>query len=210
MDAARHQRGGQRTVGQVAWQGGVESPAVRRCEARHGGVSSADRTAVERRYELRNGVPAGDGWRYELGDLSRENIRAVIQGPAVDDTGSIDRDALTSEGRDIRVTVWHPFSDLFDRPSQLLQLHQSLWLLLAGGVLLRAARASSARCRRNMTVATLLLVGVMTVAFPIDPSFVTMGEWYEHGQGVGFEVYYLGRVRFEKHLSQTILNPLYS
>ena len=146
------------------------------------GVSSADRTAVERRYELRNGVPAGDGWRYEQGDLSRENIRALIQDPAVDDTGYIDRDALTSEGRDIRVTVWHPFGDLFDRPSQLLQLHQSLWLLLAGGVLLRAARASSARGRRNMTVATLLLVGMMTVAFPIDPSFVTMGEWYEHGQ----------------------------
>lgn len=174
------------------------------------GVSSADRTAVELRYTLRNGVPAGDGWRYELGDLSRENIRALIQDPAVDDTGYIDRDALTSEGRDIRVTVWYPFSDLFDRPSQLLQLHRSLWLLLAGGVLLWAARASSTRARRNMTVATLLLVGVMTVALPLDPSFVTMGGSSDHARSRDdFESWFGGRVRFEKHLSQTILLQLY-
>jgi hypothetical protein len=174
------------------------------------GVGSAERLAAERRYELRNGVPVDDGWRYELGDLSQENILGLIEDPAVDDTGYIDRDTLTSEGRDIRVTVWYPFSDLFDRPAQLLQLHRSVWLLLAGGVLLRAARASSARGRRNMTVATLLFVGVMTVALPLDPAFVTMGGSADHVRSRDdFDRWFGERVRFEKHLSQTILLQLY-
>ena len=111
----------------------------------HDDVSIADRVALEHRYELRNAFPAGDGWRYELGERSQENIGALIQDPAVYSTDHIDRDALTPEDGDIRVTIWYPFSDLFDRPAQLLQLHRSVWLLLAGGVLLWAARASSAR-----------------------------------------------------------------
>lgn len=179
----------------------------------HEGVSPADRTALERRYDLRNGNPVEGTtttWRYDLGERSRENIRALIQDPAVDDTGYIDRDALmTSEGRGIRVTRY-PFSDLFDRPSQLLQLHRSLWLLLAGGVLLWAARASSEIGRRNVTVATFLLVGVMTVAFPFEPSFVTMGEAGDRvGSRKRFESNFGGRVRYEKHLSQVILLQLY-
>ena len=176
----------------------------------HDDVRSADRTALERRYELRNGFPAGDGWRYELGERSRENIGALIQDPAVYSTDHIDRDALTPEDSGIRVTIWYPFSDLFYGLSQLLQLHQSLWLLLAGGVLLWAARASSALRRRNMTVATLLLVGVMAVAVPLDPSFVTMGGSSDHERSrEDFESWFGGRVRFEKHLSQTILLQLY-
>jgi len=179
----------------------------------HEGVSPADRAALERRYDLRNGIPVegtATTWRYGLGELSPENIRALIQDPAVDDTEYIDRGALTSEGRDLRVTSWYPFSDLFDRPSQLLQLHRSLWLLLAGGVLLWAARASSGLRRRNMTVATLLLVGVMTVALPLDPSFVTMGGSDDHARSrEAFEGWFGGRVRFEKHLSQVILLQVY-
>lgn len=178
----------------------------------HEGISPADRTALEHRYVLRNAKPVEGTmttWQYELGEISRENIRALIQDPAVDDTGYIDRNALTSEGRGIRFTRY-PFSDLFDRPSQLLQLHRSLWLLLAGGVLLWAARASSAIGRRNMTVATLLIVGALAVTFPFETSFVTMGE---AGDRVGsrdrFESNFGGRVRFEKHLSQVILLQLY-
>ena len=178
-------------------------------------VGPADRVALERRYGLGDGEPIeGTGWRYQLRDQSRENIRALVQDPSADDTGYIDRDAFVAEPRRVRVTVRRlpfPFStnNEFRDPWQLFQL-QSLWLLLGGGVLLWTARASSERLRRNATVATLLLVGVVAVAFPIDPSFVTMGEAREHAASrEDFERYFGERVRFEKHLSQTILLQLY-
>lgn len=180
------------------------------------GVSAADRAAGERRYDLRNGRPlegTQNAWGYELGDRSPENLRAVIQDPAIEDTGNIDRDALTAPDRDIRVTtrpIPFPLDDLFDRPLQLLELHQTFWLMLAGGVLLWAARSSTASGRRNATVATLLFVGVMAVAFPLKPSLVTMGESGDRRASRDrFERYFAGRVRFEKHLSQTILLKVY-
>lgn len=129
------------------------------------GIAPGDRAALERRYDLRNGeFDEGTTWRYELGDRSSENIRALIQDAAVDDTGYIDREALTAPDRYIRLTTRAPedlFSDSFERSRQLLQFHQTAWLLLAGGVLLWTARASSERRRRNATVAALLLIGVL-------------------------------------------------
>ena len=173
-------------------------------------VSAGDRVALERRHDLQNGVQDGRTWQYELGDRTRENIRALVEDPAVEDTGRIDRNTFISDGRDIRVTVWYPFNDLFDRPSQLLRLHRSLWLLLAGGVLLWAARTLGARARRNVTAAALLLVGAMAVAFPFSPSQVTMGGSSDHVRSrADFESWFGGRVRFEKHLSQTMLLQLY-
>ena len=179
----------------------------------HERVSATDRTALERQYDLRNGRPtdgAGDTWRYELGDRSRERIGALLQDPAVADTAYLDRDTLRSEIPDIQVTLRYPFSDLFDGPSGLLRLHRSVWLLAAGGALLWGARAASARRRRHVAVAALLLVGVATVAFPLDPSFVTMGGSADHVRSRGdFEEWWGGRVRYEKHLSQVILIHLY-
>ena len=179
-------------------------------------VTPPERAALERRYDLRNGSAlegTPTGWRYELGDRSRDNLRALVEDRAVEDTGNIDRDALTAPPRDIRVTfgpIWYPFSDVLDRPAQLLQLNPSVWLLLGGAALLWAARWSSANSRRNLTVATLLIVGVMAVALPLDPEFVTMGEAREHAENrTSFERYFGGRVRYEKHLSQTILLQLY-
>jgi hypothetical protein len=176
-------------------------------------VSAEERAALERRYDLRNGRPVDattTTWRYDLAEPSRENIRALIRDPAVDDTAYIDRGALTSEGRDLRVEFSSPFGYPFDRLSQLPQLHRSLWLLLAGGILLSAARASSGVRRRNVTVATLLLVGVIAVALPLDPSFVTMGGSADHVRSrEDFESWFGGRVRFEKHLSQVALLQLY-
>jgi hypothetical protein len=174
-------------------------------------LSAADRAQLERRYDLRNGRPLeGSTWRYDLGERSRENIRALISDPAVDDTSYIDRDALTSEGRAVDVTVWYPFNDLFERPSQLLQLHRSLWLLLAGGALLWAARVSNERRRRQVLVATLLLVGLIAVARPLEPAFVTMGGSADHARSRrDFEEWFGGRVRFEKHLSQVVLLQVY-
>lgn len=178
-------------------------------------VSPADRVARERRYDLRNGEPdsALSTWQYELRNRSRANIGAIVHDPAAEDTHYIDRDALTAPAPDIRLGLrrsWYPLSDLFDRPSQLLRLHPSLWLLLAGGVLLWAARALGARGRRNVTIATLVLIGTMMVVFPLDPSFVEMGESREHAETrTNFERYFGVGVRFEKHLSQTMLFQLY-
>jgi len=173
-------------------------------------VSPASRTALERRHGLRNGTPVDETtWRYGLGDTSRENIRALIRDPAVEDTGYIDREALAPERR-VRDTPWYPFSGLLDRPSDLLRLHRSFWLALGGGVLLWAACAPSERRRRNVTVATLLLVGVIAVAVPFEPSLVTMGESAERTRSrAEFERWSAELIRFEKHLSQVILLELY-
>ena len=176
-------------------------------------VDPSDRSALEHKYGLRNARRVDDSpdtWRYELHVVSRENIRALINDPAVADTGYIDREAMTSEGRALRLRVRYPFSDLFSRPSQLLLLHRSLWLIVAAGILLAAARLSSAGHRRNVTIAVLLLVGATAVALPLEPSFVTMGGSADHIRSrKDFEAWFGGRVRFEKHLSQVILLQTY-
>lgn len=130
--------------------------------------------------DLRNGQPEeGTTWRYNLGNRSRDNIGALIRDPSVDDTGYINRDALTAPDGNMRVTL-RSFPETlkirFDRPWQYLELLPSVWLLAAGLLLLQAARASDERRRRNVTVATLLFVGVLALAFPISPLLVTMGD----------------------------------
>jgi len=134
-------------------------------------TAPADRAALERRYDLRDGEPDKNSpitWQYKLGNRSRENIRALVHDPAADDTGYIDRDALTTEGPDVRIAIrsWSvpsvpvpfPFStsDRFRNPWELFQ-PQSLWLLLAGAAVLWGARATNERRRRDVTVATLVL-----------------------------------------------------
>lgn len=177
------------------------------------GISAADRAIAERKYDLRNGAAVeGRTSAYELGDGSSGNLRALIQDPVVEDTGNIDRDALTAPGRRMRITtrrIPFPLDDRFDRPSQLLQLHQSLTLFLAGGVLLLCARAAPRRAMR-IAIATLLAVGVMAVAFPIDLSIARSGARDKIATRGNFERYFGGRVRFEKHLSQTILLEVYN
>jgi hypothetical protein len=174
-------------------------------------VSTGDREALEREHDLRRGVPDGRTWQYELGDRSLENIRALVGEAAVEDTAYIDRDTMTVGGRDVQVTVWYPFSGLVDRPSALVPLHRSLWLVLAGGLLLWAAHAvTTTRARRNVVVVALLLVGTLAVAFPFSPSSVRMGGSADHVQSrADFESWFGGRVRFEKHLSQALLLQMY-
>src|SRR5688500_18876020 len=60
-------------------------------------LGDTERADLERQFNLHNGSPADSPrgtWRYELGDLSRENIGALLQNPAVADTAYIDRDVL--------------------------------------------------------------------------------------------------------------------
>jgi hypothetical protein len=52
--------------------------------------SRVERMALERRYRLESGQPTeGTTWRYELLDRSRDNVRAIVTDPAVNDTGYI-------------------------------------------------------------------------------------------------------------------------
>lgn len=187
-------------------------------------ITSADRETLEHRYVLLNGEPDKNSpatWQYRLDDWSRENVGELVRDPAAVDTGYIDRPTSTVERPDIRISMRpslaalsrlpFPFrtNNTFSDPRQLFQI-QSLWLLLAGGVILATARATSERRRRRVTVAVLVLFGVMATAFPISPHLVRMGDsgqttqsrqLFERTAGVN-------AIRFEAHLSYAILGQL--
>jgi hypothetical protein len=60
------------------------------------GVSSETRTSLEQRYRLtkpqpREDDPRGRTWRYELADVSAQNVRALQNDPSVEDTNDIDQ-----------------------------------------------------------------------------------------------------------------------
>ena len=172
-----------------------------------------DQASRERSYGLHDGVRL-DGptntWRYGLGDLSRDNIRALLDDSAVLDVAYLDPDTLSSEGRLVEITLRYPYSDLLDSPLDLRRLHRSVWLLLAGGVLLSVARLPDVVRRRRTAVATLVVVGTLMMLFPLDPAFVTMGGSADHVRSrTDFEDWFGGRVRFEKHLSQVLLLRIY-
>ena len=183
------------------------------------GLDPSDRATLERRHGLQNGEPDSQSsrtWQYELGDRSRANIRALLSHPAVEDTGYIALDTLTAPAPDVRVRIRSlpplpglpfPFStgSEFASPRELFQI-QSGWLLLAGGVLLWAARGSSPRYRRNAAIGMLLLVAATTFAFPIRSSMVRMGDSSQIADSRrNFEAYLRAdRIRFEIHLSHAI------
>jgi hypothetical protein len=176
-------------------------------------LSAAERLSRELAYSLNQGNLIDGGtntWRYELGDSSRKNIAALLGDPAVTDVNYIDRDTLTPDLPQVEAGLRYPYSDLLDSPTQLLRLHRSIWLLLAGIVLVWAARAPTARRRRMVAAATLLLFATLTIAFPHDPEVVTMGGSADHVKSrADFEEWFGGRIRFEKHLSQVLLLQVY-
>ena len=83
-------------VAASAWR--FVSPAVEpRINVRWSpGVSEDARLAVERELTLLRGeVKEGRTWAYDLGDISRTNVRALVAHPAVEDTHYINRSAGT-------------------------------------------------------------------------------------------------------------------
>jgi hypothetical protein len=178
------------------------------------GIGDAARAPLERRFHLRRGGPVDPStntWRYDLGDRSTSNVRALIEDAAVADTAYIDRRALAPlDGRTLQLDFWYPLKDLFPHPVGLLRLHRSLWLVLAGGVLLVAARSAARERRRNTAVLVLVLVGAVAMAVPLQPPFVRMGGSADHFSSRRvFEDWFANRVRFEKHLSQVGMWQLY-
>ncbi len=89
-----------------SWPQWVPSPAVRWWTAevriQWSPVAAGDdvaRAVAEQRYGLSNPeYLAGTTWRYDLGNLSRANVGALIADPAVEDTEGIDRSTLDVHG----------------------------------------------------------------------------------------------------------------
>src|SRR5688500_16385212 len=56
------------------------------------GLDATPRGNLERQFRLTQGVQLdGRTWRYNLADVSSDNIRAIVDHPAVEDTQDIDR-----------------------------------------------------------------------------------------------------------------------
>lgn len=64
-------------------------------------VADDERREREERYKLAEGsLVEGMTWQYRLGDVSRENIEALVRDPLVEDTSGIDRASLAT-GREL-------------------------------------------------------------------------------------------------------------
>ena len=182
-------------------------------------IDAAARTALERRFDLRNGEPdrqSSSTWQYELSDRSRPNIEAIVGHPAARDTHYIDRDALTVARPAVDIGLRAPALPFpfrttagFPDARQLFQL-QSAVLILAGGVLLWAAGLASVQRRRQLTIAACVLAGAAALAFPISPFLVRMSDANQHvesrSQWEGYAA--VNAVRFEAHLTYVILGQL--
>ena len=74
-------------------------PPPNRVQIRWAAGTEQTRASLESRYSLHGGTPQGDPaartWRYEIENSSRDNLRALVNDPAVADTALIDRANLT-------------------------------------------------------------------------------------------------------------------
>ncbi len=74
-------------------------PPPNRVQIRWTTAADQNRAVLESRYSLHDGVPEGDPgdriWRYEIENISRDNLRALVNDPAVADTALLDRVTLT-------------------------------------------------------------------------------------------------------------------
>ena len=74
-------------------------PPPDRVQVRWAAAADSDRTALEARFTLHDGVVRGDPedrtWLYEIEDTSSTNLRAIVSDPRVADTHLIDRAEFT-------------------------------------------------------------------------------------------------------------------
>lgn len=173
------------------------------------GITPAQRGELERRYDLAAGEPVeGSTWRYELRDPSRDTVGALVNDPAVADTGYIDRTTLTVPGREVQVSFSRVRALAGPAPAGLVQ-PQSLILFAAAGLLLWAAAQPAARARRNLALAAVLAVGISAYVVPLrQPIRMGDADTYTHSRE-SFEMFSgVGALRFEAHLSHAILGRL--
>jgi hypothetical protein len=172
-------------------------------------VSAVERLALEGRYRLESGrFLEGTTWRYELLDRSRENVRAIVNDPAVDDTGYIDRPTFEAPEWEVDVGAVRARFLIGSTPSQLVQL-QSLLLFVVAATLLWGAGAANQRGRRMLGVAALLTVGVLAYVLPLRQP-IRMGDSLTYVESRELFATYSGvrQIRFEAHLSHAILGRI--
>jgi hypothetical protein len=172
-------------------------------------LTAVERVALEERYRLVSGqLDEGASWRYDLLDRSSDNVRAIVNDPAVGDTGYIDRPNFEAPERRIVVSIDRARFLIGPTPSQLIQ-PQSLLLFAVGLMLLWGAGAVMHSRRRLFGVAALLTVGGVAYLFPLDqPLRMGDSETYVESREL-FEVYSgVRQIRFEAHLSHAILGRL--
>ena len=172
-------------------------------------VTAGERAALERRYSLESEQFAeGTTWSYDLLDRSRDNVRALVADPAVDDTAGFDRSTLEVPRRRVQLDAGCARFLIGDAPGQLFQF-QSLLLCAAGVFLLWVSRSVHERRRRAATVAALITVGLLAYAVPLRQT-IRMGdsETYTRSRE-SFELFSgVRQIRFEAHLSHAILGRL--
>ena len=133
----------------------------------------AVRTDIERKYSLESGQrDEGRTWRYVLRDLRRENLRAIVYDPDIEDTANIDRAAFALPGPGVaestiqRLRHWlrQPPSVAL-APGVFTQNNATAWLYYLTVALpyLALATLAVARLRRGVAPADWMEVLVVSV-----------------------------------------------
>jgi hypothetical protein len=144
------------------------------------------RAILEARFHLREATPRGEPkdrtWSYRLGDVTQQNLRALVSDPQVEDTNGIDRSRLTlaeteASGPSLLRRGWTRVATIGNATSWLFYLFVGLPIVTAIVVIrrLRAGIAGEQRldAARGLALATLcLLVGALILR---DPLYARIG-----------------------------------
>ena len=131
-------------------------------------VDAASRQQIEAQLTLLNPrkLPDTYTWRYDLRDLSRENIRALVTNPAVEDTQEIDRQAFTLESTAPRTTRRPLFSFLGDTLVQATD-GLALLLLIIAGVTVLTRKSPADLIQRAVPELDAATAGMFRIIFGI-------------------------------------------
>lgn len=134
--------------------------------------ADGQRAALESRYTLHDGVREGEPeeriWRYEIDNASRENLRALVNDPAVADTALIDRANLTvapqeSWRRRLRRRIPFGTTSVAWSPEGAAAAVYYLVLASAFAAIVLAVRADPVSRARVLSAAAMTLVAVALV-----------------------------------------------
>lgn len=145
----------------VRWSASVDDRTRDAAETRHGLMEG-----------VRHGAPADRTWEYRLGDPSTGSIRALLEDPAVEDTGGIDRAGLRL-AEPYWARAWRAFpSSLRWLPASIhtgnadIFLYHLFRLLPLGGAL--ALALGVARGRRGLDVQMAEVTSLLTMCLLLN------------------------------------------
>ena len=163
----------------------LQPPPPDRIQVRWNPAADEERQQLETRYRLHGGVARGDPadhtWLYEIQDVSRENLRALIDDPRVADTHLVDR-AMA------RLTSQESFARRLHRNIPLLRRWDVSWSASGAAGLLYyffvgvpIVAAAMAFTRRMEIAERARVLGAVAVALPVavfilrDPIVARLG-----------------------------------